>query len=54
MYCHDHEHGKYKLKGHFDGAAPAAAPESSPMANPFAKLDDLLKKKDPDAGENKH
>lgn len=48
MYCHDHEHEKYKLKGYVDGTASVAGPEVSPIANPFEKLDDLLKTKTPD------
>jgi 5-methylcytosine-specific restriction endonuclease McrA len=48
IYCHDHEHEKYKLKGYVDGSAPAEGPAASPIANPFEKLDDLLKGKSPD------
>jgi hypothetical protein len=48
IYCHDHEHEKYKLAGYVDGTAPAAGPEASPIGNPFEKLDDLLKPKAPD------
>jgi len=52
VYCHDHEHEKYKLKGFVDGSRPTDAPTSSRMASPFDKLDDLLKSKnqvpDPD------
>ena len=43
LYCHDHEHEKYKLKGYVDGSAKDNAPKSSRIANPFDKLDDLLK-----------
>jgi hypothetical protein len=52
IYCHDHEHEKYKLKGYVDGSAVDAAPEKPPIANPFDNLDNLLKAKtgDPDAG----
>jgi 5-methylcytosine-specific restriction endonuclease McrA len=46
IYCHDHEHEKYKLAGQFDGVSQAAVPEPAKIANPFAKLDDLLKGKD--------
>jgi hypothetical protein len=45
IYCHDHEHEKYKLKGYVDGSNQSEEPKSSPMANPFEKLDDLLKNK---------
>src|SRR5712675_2395143 len=34
IYCHDHEHEKYKLKGQFDGASPSETSPSAPMANP--------------------
>ncbi|HUJ72153.1 MAG TPA: YajD family HNH nuclease [Verrucomicrobiae bacterium] len=55
IYCHDHEHEKYKLKGYVDGSAPAEGPAVSPIANPFERLDDLLKGKSPDQGsEPKH
>jgi 5-methylcytosine-specific restriction endonuclease McrA len=50
IYCHDHEHEKYKLKGYVDGTSQAQAPKSSPIANPFASLDDLLKGKNPPSG----
>jgi len=45
VYCHDHEHEKYKLKGYVDGLTQVEQPKSSPMATPFEKLDDLLKDK---------
>ena len=45
LYCHDHEHEKYKLAGLVDGAGQTEAPKSAPMANPFANLDDLLQQK---------
>src|SRR5882724_9723910 len=48
IYCHGHEHEKYKLKGLVDGTAQDAGPEAAPIANPFAKLDDLLKTKSSD------
>ncbi len=47
IYCHDHEHEKYKLKGYVDGTAQTDAPKQPPIANPFASLDDLLKDKKP-------
>jgi hypothetical protein len=43
IYCHDHEHEKYKLKGYVDGAAADEKPKSPSLANPFEKLDNLLK-----------
>ena len=50
IYCHDHEHEKYKLKGYVDGSTADTAPEKPPIANPFDNLDNLLKAKpkDPD------
>ena len=55
IYCHDHEHEKYKLKGYVDGSAQVETPEVSPIANPFEKLDDLLKTRSPDPSpQQKH
>ena len=48
IYCHDHEHEKYKLKGYVDGSATDVAPEKPPIANPFDNLDNLLKSKTKD------
>jgi 5-methylcytosine-specific restriction endonuclease McrA len=48
IYCHDHEHEKYKLKGYVGGAAPAENPKGSSIANPFENLDNLLKPEGPD------
>jgi len=45
IYCHDHEHEKYKLKGYVDNPGPTDKSEGSSLANPFARLDDLLKDK---------
>ena len=42
VYCHDHEHEKYLLKGLVDGSAPAAGPGPSTIGNPFENLDGLL------------
>ncbi|HUK82312.1 MAG TPA: YajD family HNH nuclease [Verrucomicrobiae bacterium] len=50
IYCHDHEHEKYKLKGYVDGLTQADAREPSRIANPFDKLDDILGFKSKDAG----
>ena len=43
IYCHDHEHEKYKMAGHFD---PTDRHEDTKPAgfNPFDNLDALLKK----------
>jgi len=43
LYCHDHEHEKYKLKGYFDGSQADVSPQAAPLANPFSGLDSLLK-----------
>ena len=48
IYCHDHEHEKYKLKGYVDGSAQGEGSGAAPIANPFEKLDDLLKPKSPE------
>ena len=48
IYCHDHEHEKYKLKGYVDGSAQVEGSGAAPIANPFEKLDDLLKPKSPE------
>jgi 5-methylcytosine-specific restriction endonuclease McrA len=55
IYCHDHEHEKYKLKGYVDGAAPAEKPKNSSIANPFENLDNLLKDKstEQDSGQKR-
>ena len=50
IYCHDHEHEKYKLQGLVDDLTQPAAPAVARMANPFEKLGDLLKPK-PDKPE---
>ena len=41
LYCHDHEHEKYLMKGHGGGSRPAET--SPPIANPFENLDAKLK-----------
>ncbi|MGD9873434.1 MAG: YajD family HNH nuclease [Kiritimatiellia bacterium] len=41
LYCHDHEHEKYLMKGHGGGGSSGAP--SKPIANPFADLDARLK-----------
>ena len=45
LYCHDHEHEKYKLQGLVGDLTQPAAPAVARMANPFEKLGDLLKPK---------
>ena len=43
IYCHDHEHEKYKLKGYVDSAGSTEKSQGLAIANPFANLDNLLK-----------
>jgi len=46
LYCHDHEHEKEKLAGHYSGGGyDNDIGRTAPMANPFANLDGLLGKK---------
>ena len=40
LYCHDHEHEKYRMAGHGDGMAGQSTPS---LFSPFEGLDDLLK-----------
>ena len=49
LYCHDHEHEKYKLAGYADGSTQADVPAPAKIANPFEKLDDLLMPKGRDS-----
>lgn len=51
IYCHDHEHEKYKLAGYVDGFVQPDTPTAAPIANPFDRLDDLLKPKADDQGK---
>ena len=51
IYCHDHEHEKYKLKGYVDGSTRSQATASSPITNAFERLDDLLKAKGKSSGD---
>ena len=44
LYCHDHEHEKFKMAGHGDGMS-ADAKLSPSIFSPLADLDELLKKK---------
>ena len=46
IYCHDHEHEKYKLAGLVGLSQTDEAPAPVKIANPFAKLDMLLKTDD--------
>jgi hypothetical protein len=41
LYCHDHEHEKFRMKGHGDaGAEPSS--RLPPLANPFDGLGKML------------
>jgi hypothetical protein len=47
LFCHDHEHEKYKMAEYRAGGGGAAAPaergqQASPIVTPFAGLDALL------------
>ena len=52
LYCHDHEHEKYKIAGFYDGGQPEDAAPGPSIFQPFAGLDALLKPKDekPESG----
>jgi len=50
VYCHDHEHEKYKLTGQVDGYTQTEQPDQARIANPFQNLDDRLKSGRPDPG----
>ena len=42
LYCHDHEHEKYKVAGHYDGTRPDDTRVPPSTFQPFAGLDALL------------
>ena len=43
LYCHDHEHEKFRMKGH--GAAEAGpSAQTPPLANPFEGLGEMMGK----------
>lgn len=46
LYCHDHEHEKFRLAGHYDGTASDDTTPSPSVFKPFEGLDALLKPKD--------
>jgi hypothetical protein len=43
LFCHDHEHEKYKLAAYRDGAPPEDNEPAPSIFSPFDKLDELLK-----------
>jgi len=49
LYCHDHEHEKYRMAGHHAGGAAADEPLPPSIFKPFEGLDDLFKPKDGEA-----
>ncbi len=51
LYCHDHEHEKNRLAGHFEGRTAKKDELRPSIFTPFAQLDALLGK--PDADESK-
>jgi hypothetical protein len=46
IYCHDHEHEKFKIAGHYEASAPARQATLPSLANPFSALDALLKSRE--------
>lgn len=46
LYCHDNEHEKFRLKGHYNGSPPGNGQQPSSIFKPFESLDVLLKPKD--------
>jgi len=42
VYCHDHEHEKHKLAGHYEGAQAQRDRLGPGLGSPFDKLDSLL------------
>jgi hypothetical protein len=51
LYCHDHEHEKYKMAGHGDGGASDTLETGPSIFSPFERLDGLLKLKDDSKSE---
>jgi hypothetical protein len=47
LYCHDHEHEQFRMKGFADGPEPVDEQKPSGIGNPFEHLDSLLKAKNP-------
>lgn len=44
IYCHDHEHEKYRMKGYSGGENKSYQPETD--VSPFADLDKLINKQE--------
>ncbi len=51
IYCHDHEHEKFRMAGHGTGARENDEPKPSTLFNPFAALE-LGGSQEDDAHEN--
>ncbi|MFH0953996.1 MAG: YajD family HNH nuclease [Verrucomicrobiota bacterium] len=43
LYCHDHEHEKHGMAGHYDGSRPEDESLAPPIFKPFEGLDSLIK-----------
>ena len=50
LYCHDHEHEQFRMKGFADESAPAGGQQPSAIGSPFEHLDSLLKTKSNGSG----
>ena len=46
IYCHDHEHEKYKIADYYEGPATSHDTKTVSTFNPFAGLDALIKPKE--------
>jgi len=42
IYCHDHEHEKFHMKGRRAAESPVFDPSAAPLGNPFEGLDQIL------------
>lgn len=49
LYCHDHEHEKNSLAGHFEGRVAKPDELKPSIFSPFEKLDALIQPKEPAA-----
>jgi hypothetical protein len=49
LFCHDHEHEKYKMADYHGGTRPEENEPAPSIFAPFAALDKLLESKSPDA-----
>ena len=53
LYCHDHEHEKYKLAGHAEQAGDDTSKAAPSIFKPFEGLDALFKPKGGESPEKK-